>query len=594
MSKFFRSMSSDSSSDESTSNAEETDEVSHTTNGDLSTALNRLSLPSQGSDTGWHSQLLLHALLEERCMNQVIREQPPDRRRDNAAIRAEATARYQRLCAAIAPHNLISSGFEQERFSAARQRYRDGLDLLSAAQSVPLPLRSLLTDNTSSPDLRKAPEAQQLAELRDGPAHPILESRYLRDFEELGILGRGGFGSVYRVRHRLDGVEYAVKKVPVPASYVARIRINGQQALDELLREIRTLAKLDHPNVVRYYSGWIEWVGVGSLPETKSGNDLLTSTENVEGSESQINGHSLHRIMTQTDDEKSSHGFIFDTSHSQSRNPASATVGTTPFSSESTVPIEFHRPSLALHLQMGLCPMTLSEYLACNTLPSPAAVPPLKHCFHVQPSVGIMLALLDGVEYLHNEKIVHRDLKPANIFLGAHANPYSTRGSVDLFLCDACRAAGQAHPLTLKVRIGDFGLVTALAQSKDHRFSSHPVGTEIYRPLRNVPEASPKLDIYALGIVAFELLWPFDTRKKVIILMFCHFSRANFRTPDMERHDTISRLKAGEFPAEFQRRNGKELMDCIQEMIGPDSNTTVSDLKRRLSAILLNSTWNAV
>lgn len=590
MSKFFRSMSSDSSSDESTNNAEETDEVSGAGNGDLSTALNSLSLPSQSSDSGWHSQVLLHALLEERCMNQVIREQPPHRRRDNAAIQAEATARYQRLCAAMAPHNLISSGLEQERFLTTRQRYRDGLDMLSAAQRVPSLLRGLLYDDASNPALRIAPETQQLAGLYEGPAHPILESRYLRDFEELGILGRGGFGSVYRVKHRLDGVEYAVKKIPVPASYFARIRGNRQQTLDDLLREIRTLAKLDHPNVVRYYAGWIEWSGVGSLPATNSGDDLLSTTGNGEGSESQINGQSLHRVMTQSDDDKGSHGFVFDTTHSQSRNPPSAAVESSGFSSGSTVSVEMHRPSLALHMQMGLCPMTLSEYLVRDTSSSPTAVAPLRHCFHVQPSVAILVALLDGVEYLHSENIVHRDLKPANIFLGAHANPRSTRGSVDLFLCDACRAAGKAHPLTLKVRIGDFGLVTALAQSEDHhRFSSQPVGTEIYRPLKDVPEASPKLDIYALGIVAFELLWPFDTRKEVTIVPLRRCRSANFQNLGMERHDTISRLKAGKFPAQFQKRNGRGLMDCILDMMAQDSSTSISDLKRRLLAMETNS-----
>ncbi|KAI8836559.1 hypothetical protein BC829DRAFT_52068 [Chytridium lagenaria] len=44
-----------------------------------------------------------------------------------------------------------------------------------------------------------------------GPVAP--PSRYKNEFEELGCLGRGGFGVVYRARNRLDGQEYAVKKV---------------------------------------------------------------------------------------------------------------------------------------------------------------------------------------------------------------------------------------------------------------------------------------------------------------------------------------------------------------------------------------------
>ena len=42
---------------------------------------------------------------------------------------------------------------------------------------------------------------------------PAAASRYRKDFEELEGIGKGGFGSVFRVRQRLDDREYAVKKV---------------------------------------------------------------------------------------------------------------------------------------------------------------------------------------------------------------------------------------------------------------------------------------------------------------------------------------------------------------------------------------------
>lgn len=37
-------------------------------------------------------------------------------------------------------------------------------------------------------------------------------SRYTQEFVQGARLGKGGFGMVYRARHILDGVEYAVKK----------------------------------------------------------------------------------------------------------------------------------------------------------------------------------------------------------------------------------------------------------------------------------------------------------------------------------------------------------------------------------------------
>ncbi|KAJ2710310.1 hypothetical protein H4R19_003808, partial [Coemansia spiralis] len=73
-------------------------------------------------------------------------------------------------------------------------------------------------------------------------------SRYHDDFVQLRCLGRGGFGKVYEVRNKLDGRPYAVKL----------IKIKGEITAEKTLREIKTLANLDHPNIVRYYSSWLE------------------------------------------------------------------------------------------------------------------------------------------------------------------------------------------------------------------------------------------------------------------------------------------------------------------------------------------------
>ncbi|KAJ2846997.1 hypothetical protein IWW36_004079 [Coemansia brasiliensis] len=76
----------------------------------------------------------------------------------------------------------------------------------------------------------------------------VQRSRYHDDFVQLRCLGKGGFGKVYEVRNKLDGRPYAVKQ----------IKIRGEITAEKTLREIKTLANLDHPNIVRYYSSWIE------------------------------------------------------------------------------------------------------------------------------------------------------------------------------------------------------------------------------------------------------------------------------------------------------------------------------------------------
>ena len=40
-------------------------------------------------------------------------------------------------------------------------------------------------------------------------------SRYQEEFVEINRLGKGGFGSVFKVKNKLDGREYAVKKIPL-------------------------------------------------------------------------------------------------------------------------------------------------------------------------------------------------------------------------------------------------------------------------------------------------------------------------------------------------------------------------------------------
>ncbi|KAJ2286822.1 hypothetical protein IW141_005165, partial [Coemansia sp. RSA 355] len=87
----------------------------------------------------------------------------------------------------------------------------------------------------------------------------VQRSRYHDDFIQLRCLGKGGFGKVYEVRNKLDGRPYAVK----------HIRIKGEITAEKTLREIKTLANLDHPNIVRYYSSWIE---VARLRKRTSGN----------------------------------------------------------------------------------------------------------------------------------------------------------------------------------------------------------------------------------------------------------------------------------------------------------------------------------
>ena len=73
-------------------------------------------------------------------------------------------------------------------------------------------------------------------------------SRYASDFVEIGRLGKGGFGQVVKARNKLDGRFYAIKLIAQASA----------SALTGVLSEVILLSRLNHPNVVRYFTAWTE------------------------------------------------------------------------------------------------------------------------------------------------------------------------------------------------------------------------------------------------------------------------------------------------------------------------------------------------
>uniref|UniRef100_A0A8C6S864 PRKR-like endoplasmic reticulum kinase n=1 Tax=Neogobius melanostomus TaxID=47308 RepID=A0A8C6S864_9GOBI len=74
-------------------------------------------------------------------------------------------------------------------------------------------------------------------------------SRYLTDFEPVQCLGRGGFGVVFEARNKVDDCNYAIKRIRLPSR---------EQAREKVMREVKALAKLEHPGIIRYFNAWQE------------------------------------------------------------------------------------------------------------------------------------------------------------------------------------------------------------------------------------------------------------------------------------------------------------------------------------------------
>jgi len=197
---------------------------------------------------------------------------------------------------------------------------------------------------------------------------PVL-SRYQMEFIQGVRLGKGGFGRVYRARNGLDGVEYAVKKVLLTGS---------ERAQERAVREATCLAKLDHPNVVRYYQVWKE-----EMPSDAQLSDFIDSSDEEEDySETEESSVSPRKIA---------------------RRSGRPSLTSSVTDDESFVD---WKPRTVLYIQMQLCDLTMREWLQCPGRDE-----------SLDMNRPYMVQVLRGLQHIHQASLIHRDLTPANIFI---------------------------------------------------------------------------------------------------------------------------------------------------------------------------------
>lgn len=196
----------------------------------------------------------------------------------------------------------------------------------------------------------------------------------IRKYQILSKLGAGGMGSVFRARD-------AILERNVALKLLAPTLANDDSFVERFRLEARSLARLDHPHIVKVYDA--DW----------DNNRLFLVMEYVDGG-------SLADLLKQ---EKSL------------------------------------RPAVVIKL---------------------------------------LQQTASGLDYAHQHGLIHRDIKPANILLTSQGN----------------------------AKLTDFGLV------KDSQTSLTADGTRLGTPAYMAPEqiqgeeVTPALDIYALGVVAYEML----------------------------------------------------------------------------------------
>nr|XP_020459845.1 eukaryotic translation initiation factor 2-alpha kinase 3 [Monopterus albus] len=460
-------------------------------------------------------------------------------------------------------------------------------------------------------------------------------SRYLTDFEPVQCLGRGGFGVVFEARNKVDDCNYAIKRIRLP---------NRELAREKVMREVKALAKLEHPGIIRYFNAWQEsppegwqeemdkrwlkdasatdWpvsfldhmealsvkvpVSSSSSPVCGPVRDILESSVDARGQLSSSAGSaggfgaddgdlSFHpllghdSLMSERDSQadpdasdtphsfelcpprgpsdctSSSFDIVFEdsgcdgdadadtdsgatspgtvteknsSSSSHTRQQQSVPASSSPprptslaIALPTTPPTQRVQPSpkVYLYIQMQLCRKeNLKDWMAQRFLP--------EHREHNQ-CLDIFLQIAEAVDFLHSKGLMHRDLKPSNIF----------------FTMDDV------------VKVGDFGLVTAMDQEEDDDEPSAltpaplltrhtgQVGTKLYMSPEQLSgnSYSHKVDIYSLGLILFELLYPFRTQ--------------------MERVRTLTEVRGLRFPEVFSKNNVQEL-SMVRSMLSLSPN----------------------
>jgi eukaryotic translation initiation factor 2-alpha kinase 4 len=203
--------------------------------------------------------------------------------------------------------------------------------------------------------------------------NPITLPRYYNEYQEIEEIGKGGFGHVFKSLYYLDKRFYAIKKVLVSPKKIKN--------LDSIIKEIAILSRLQHNNIVRYYTAWAE-------PFILIEDDTLTNV---------LKNNNV-ALITDFQNSDSEDNTSSEESNQQSEKNYSLVV-----KDRKSFP-EGQNIKIMFYIQTELClKENLNHFLE------------KRKKINISENIKIIKQIVDGIYYLHSLNIIHNDLKPTNI-----------------------------------------------------------------------------------------------------------------------------------------------------------------------------------